>query len=521
MGEEKLQHSPSRGTLAVDLGSTTTVVAFTPAGEQRAQLLDLPPISQRPGEIPSLIWSLEADPLLGHQVLEGGFADRDDPRLIADFKRRIGADERDRQAEQAGQALLTAIWARLPQTLTVERLVLTAPVETYRQYRRWLLDASQSLPVNEVALVDEPTAAALGAGLPPGARMLVVDLGGSTLDLSLVALQGGEGKSAPIAQLLRLGGRQLGDSSRQRLRHAEVLGKAGLRLGGRDIDRWIVDSCCPNVPMSAALLNAAERLKCRLSDPALSDQTVLEERALTPEGHRLRLSRRNLESLLVERRLDRALQQLLEATLTGGRRHGCDLTELDGVVAVGGGAQLPWLRRWLAEHTAPAPLLTPPPVEAVAIGALSLTPGVSIRDVLQHGVSMRIWDQRSKQHRWHPLFVPGQPWPSPDPLELVLAASRDGQRQLELVLAEPQEQGRFSVIEVDGLPVLQQGDDSDVAHRRWPGEPVLLPLDPPATAGEDCLKLRLRVDDQAQLQVEITDLRSGRLFTTQPLGSVR
>ena len=167
MGEEKLQHSPSRGTLAVDLGSTTTVVAFTPAGEQRAQLLDLPPISQRPGEIPSLIWSLEADPLLGHQVLEGGFADRDDPRLIADFKRRIGADERDRQAEQAGQALLTAIWARLPQTLTVERLVLTAPVETYRQYRRWLLDASQSLPVNEVALVDEPTAAALGAGLPP------------------------------------------------------------------------------------------------------------------------------------------------------------------------------------------------------------------------------------------------------------------------------------------------------------------------------------------------------------------
>ena len=521
MGEEKLQHSSSRGTLAIDLGSTTTVVAFTPAGERTPQLLDLPPISQRPGEIPSLIWSLEADPLLGHQVVEGGLADRDDPRLIADFKRRIGADETDHQAEQAGQTLLKAIWAHLPPTLTVERLVLTAPVETYRQYRGWLLDASQSLPVNEVALVDEPTAAALGAGLPPGARILVVDLGGSTLDLSLVALQGGEGKAAPIAQLLRLGGRQLGDSSRQRLRHAEVLGKAGLRLGGRDIDRWIVSRCCPDVPVSPALLNAAERLKCRLSDLSLAEQTVLEETALTPEGHRLRLSRRSLESLLVERKLDRALQQLLEATLTGGRRHGCDLTELNGVVAVGGGAQLPWLRSWLAENTTPAPLLTPPPVEAVAIGALSLTPGVSIRDVLQHGVSMRIWDQRSKQHRWHPLFVPGQPWPSPDPLELVLAASCDGQRQLELVLAEPQEQGRFSVIEVNGLPVLQQGDESDVAHRRWPGEPVRLPLDPPATAGEDCLKLRLRVDDEAQLTADITDLRSGRSLTTQVLGSVR
>ena len=36
-------------------------------------------------------------------------------------------------------------------------------------------------------------------------------------------------------------------------------------------------------------------------------------------------------------------------------------------------------------------LLTPPPVEAVALGALQLTPGVAIRDVLQHGVSLRFW----------------------------------------------------------------------------------------------------------------------------------
>jgi molecular chaperone DnaK (HSP70) len=65
----------------------------------------------------------------------------------------------------------------------------------------------------------------------------------------------------------------------------------------------------------------------------------------------------------------------MEATLAGGRRNNCHLEDLEGVVAVGGGAQLPWLRRWLAENTAPAPLLTPPPVEAVALGALKLTPG--------------------------------------------------------------------------------------------------------------------------------------------------
>ena len=525
MGEGKLQHSASNGTLAIDLGSTTTVVAFTPKGQSQPQLLDLPPISRRPGEVPSLIWTGSESPLLGSQVLGAGLVDRDDPDLVADFKRRIGSGRDDGTAARAGQTLLEGIWERLPEYLAIERLVLSAPVETYREYRRWLLSACAALPVNEVALVDEPTAAALGAGFAPGARILVVDLGGSTLDLALVALQGGEGRSAPVAQLLRLGGRELGDSSRQRLRHAEVLGKAGLQLGGREIDRWILDRCCPDGPRGAAWLNAAERLKCRLSDPELPEQTVLLEQVADAGADnaapQLRLSRRELETLLEERGLGRALAELLEATLTGGRRHGCDLTELDGVIAVGGGAQLPWLRRWLAEHTAPAPLVTPPPVEAVAVGALSLTPGVSIRDVLQRGVSLRTWDRRTQQHRWHPLFVAGQPWPSPEPFELVMAASRDEQTELELVLAEPHEQGRFSVIEVDGLPVLQQGAAGELEHRPWSGEPLLLPLDPPAQAGEDCLKLQLRIDDAACLQAEVTDLRSGTTLPPLALGSVR
>ena len=531
MGEEKLQNSAIAGTLAIDLGSTTTVVAFAAAGQRNPRLLDLPPISQRVGEVPSLLWLSDESPLLGQQVLDAGLADQDDPRLARDFKRHIGRTEidsqdkgsqvKDDQAARAGALLLKGIWSLLPQQLRVERLVLTAPVETYRSYRSWLLEACAALPVEEIALVDEPTAAALGAGLPPGARLLVVDLGGSTLDLALVALQGGEGKAAPIAQLLRLGGRQLGESSRQRLRNADVLGKAGLRLGGRDIDRWIAAACCPEAPLTPALLNAAERLKCRLSDPELAEQTVLEETPTGGSNQPLRLSRRQLEVLLEERGLADALRQLLEATLTGGRRHGCDLSELDAVVAVGGGAQLPWLRRWLEEHTAPAPLFTPPPVEAVALGALSLTPGVAIRDVLQHGVSLRTWDQRSQQHRWHPLFVAGQPWPSPQPFELVLAASCDGQTELELLLGEPAAERRFSVIEVNGVPTLQREEEGDLRHQPWPDSAAPLPLDPPGRAGEDCLRLSLRVDADARLQAEVTDCRTGRRLPDRQLGQVR
>lgn len=128
--------------------------------------------------------------------------------------------------------------------------MLTAPIDSYRRYRQWLQQATADLPVEEIALVDEPTAAAIGAGLPPGSRVLVVDLGGGTIDLSLVALEG-EGKAAPIAQLLRFGGLRL-DDSRQALRCARVVGKAGLALGGGTSTAGSLPRWCRRPPPAAA-----------------------------------------------------------------------------------------------------------------------------------------------------------------------------------------------------------------------------------------------------------------------------
>ena len=512
-----------RGTLAIDLGSTTTVVAFQAPGTPEPVLLELPSISVRPGEVPSLVWQTDAEPLIGKQVLDAGLNERDDHRLHRDFKRKIGnpADEEHAKAAWAGEQLLHQIWARLPDDLSIERLVLSAPVESYRAYRRWLVQACEALPVGEIAIVDEPTAAALGADMPPGARMLVVDLGGSTLDLSLVALEGGEGKAAPVAQLLRLGGNDLGEGSGQKLRTAKVLGKAGLKIGGRDIDRWIANACCPEQPVTAALLNAAERLKCRLSGGIQSEWDPLQEEVADQQHEPLRLSRSDLNDVLEKRGFGQALEQLLETTLTGGRQNGCTLEDLQGVVAVGGGAQLPWLRSWLAEHTAPAALLTPPPVEAVALGAIRLTPGVMIQDVLRHGVSLRTWDQRSDGHQWHPLFVAGQPWPSPAPLELVLAASRPEQDELELVLGEPALEGGHEVVFIDGIPTLRTRESNEMEHVPWPGQTLLIPLNPLGRPGEDCLRLLCRIDGDAQLQIEIHDLRTDNLISVVNAGTVR
>ncbi len=541
--EQNLQISDGvPGTLAIDLGSTTTVVAFQAREAKQPDLLNLDAICRDPGQIPSLLWSqnsTDASPLVGRQVLDAGLADSDAPQLLRDFKRLIGAPSggsplnQGLSAEEAAETMLQQIWQRLPQEIRVERLVLTAPVEHYRGYRQWLLQACEALPVQEVALVDEPTAAALGAGLSPGSTLLVVDMGGSTIDFSIVALEGGEGRAAPLAQLLRFGGRSL-SNSQQSLRNARVLGKAGLPLGGRDLDRWIADQWQPPSPSSpsqagrshpqpsAAVLNAAERLKCRLNDPDLAADTSLTELVPSSQGpaQELRLNRRELEALLVGQGLLSALDDLLEQTLAGARQHGCQLDNLQGVLPVGGGARLLLLRDWLRERSGAVPLLEAPAIEAVAAGALSLTPGVRVRDVLQRGIALRCWDRRTASHQWHPLFVAGQTWPSETSLTLVLASAKNDQRGIDLVLGEPDNRSHHEVVFVNGLPTLRDTTTTPQV-RRVGTEVIRVPLTPSGAQGQDCLTLRFRLDEDAELVMEGEDLRTGEAISSYRLGRVR
>lgn len=520
------------GTLAIDLGSSTTVVAYQPP-DQPARLLPLPPYSlDQPCVVPSLLWLSSADaskPLLGRQVLEAGLGFDNSPRLQRDFKRQIGAGGHHSNGcsaattlplppETAAERLLLGIWQALPTELEPSRLVLTAPIESYAGYRQWLLQLAQQLAVPEIALVDEPTAAAIGCGLAPGSRVLVVDLGGGTTDLSLVQIPGGQGRAAPVAQLLRLGGRLL-ENSRQTLRCAKVLGKAGLALGGRDIDRWIAADLCPGEPLQGALLAHAETLKCQLSDQdqartlwAHSDGTLRE----------LRLDRDQLTALLLQQGLISQLDTLLEAVLAQGRANGISLEQIDAVLPVGGSSQLAVVQQWLRQRLDPIPLRNQRPVEAVALGALALTPGVQVRDVLNRGVSLRCWDQRSGAHRWHPLYVAGQHWPTDQELEVVLASSREGQAALELVLGEPQEAHRAEVIYANGLPQLRQRDAGAPAVIPWSQQPQAIDLDPPGIQGQDRLRLRFSIDAQADLIVSVEDLQAPtRPARQRRLGAVR
>jgi molecular chaperone DnaK (HSP70) len=211
----------------------------------------------------------------------------------------------------------------------------------------------------------------------------------------------------------------------------------------------------------------------------------------------------------------------LEQVLASARAAGVGSDAIDAVLPVGGSSRIPLVRQWLQQRLPGVPVRGERPVEAVALGALRLTPGVAVKDVLHRGVSLRCWDQRSGEHHWHPLFVPGQTWPSDQPLTLRLACSRPQQGELELLLGEPNPEQRREVVYVDGLPVLRQRPAGSSRVEPWAEPPEAVPLQPPGEPGDDRLELRFRIDGEGILQLEGTDLLLQQPLAPRALGRVR
>lgn len=513
------------GSLAIDLGSSNTVVAHQPVTGGPPRLLRLPAYSHGDDEpiIPTLLYcandcttthlNTSRQPcLVGRQVVEAGLLEtmgqpQTPGTLYCQFKRSIGARPRCEQVEQAergGTLFLEHLWRALPCQTPPERLVLTAPVDAFAGYRRWLLDQGGRLPVPELALVDEPTAAAIGSGLPPGSHVLVVDLGAGTSDLALVRIQGGEGQARPISQLLRFNGNDLARSS-QHLRVAQVVGKAGASVGGRDLDQWIAAHMAPQNTglLPEAWLCAAEQLKCQLS---AKHQATVE--AIQAEGGvtSWQLNRSTLEDLLQRQGFIRLLDHLLEQVAVAARREGLDLQRLTAVLPVGGTSCLPLVRRWIEQRLPGVPCCARQPLTAVAYGALSLTPNVHVRDVLSRGVALRYWDRRQQAYCWHPLYWAGQSWPTESPLQIRLAPAHVNQPALELALAEVSADVRREVVFVDGQPQLLEEQAPAASMSPWPATFPPLPLPEQAQPGQDALLLAFSITDDRHLHLQVTSL---------------
>lgn len=520
---------------AIDFGTSNTVITRWNTITKQGETINLRGFSQQIAENPPLIPSLlyiqnarENKTFIGQDVCDRGLDIKNDPRFFSSFKRGIGTniqgflpqiDEEIITFEKVGEWFLNQIIQQLKLEIdsTPHALVLTVPVDSFESYRIWLNKVCQNWSVEEIRLLDEPTAAALGYGVENEDLLLVIDFGGGTIDLSLVKLNdSGNNKSQPQGFILKWGQQILGEKNSQQIKTAKVLGKSGKNLGGTDIDYWLVDYFANtyNLPKSALITRLAEKLKIDLSFQEKAEEFYFNDDTL--ETYDLTLTRLQFETILDNNNFFQQLDELMIQILQQGRRNGIEKDDINKVLLVGGSIQIPAVQKWIKKYFNSNKICSDQPFTAIAIGALQLAQGLEIKDFLYHSYAVRYWDRRTKRHNWHTIIKKGQPYPMSKPVELYLGASKEKQPSIELIIGELGEENLSTEVYFDGnrlvTRAVSQGEilvqplnDNDQSK-------TLAKLDPLGQPGSDRIKVQFEVDEQRFLRVTVEDL-----FTTETL----
>ncbi|HEY9655814.1 rod shape-determining protein [Phormidium sp. FACHB-592] len=109
-------------------------------------------------------------------------------------------------------------------TLVSPRIVIGIPSGVTGVERRAVMDAASQAGARDVYLIDEPVAAAIGAGLPvaePTGNM-IIDIGGGTTEVAVLSLQG-----TVLSESVRVAGDELSESISQYMKkvHNLVIGE--------------------------------------------------------------------------------------------------------------------------------------------------------------------------------------------------------------------------------------------------------------------------------------------------------
>ncbi|HEY9877232.1 MAG TPA: Hsp70 family protein [Leptolyngbyaceae cyanobacterium] len=529
-------------TLAIDFGTSNTVVARWNAATQAPETLKLPGLSyslaDNPPLIPSLVYVEQPSSgvvLAGQTVRDRGLDVTSDPRFFRNFKRGIGVpwqgflpqiEGQTVSFEQVGRWFLTHVLTELKNTTgDIDALTFTVPVDSFEAYRNWLGQLCEGLDIQQVRMLDEPTAAALGYGLNGGNTLLVIDFGGGTLDLSLVRLELPADRK-PLGFILKWGNRSLAESSAQKVQTARVLAKAGESLGGADIDNWLADHFAntQGLPVSPLTLRLSERLKIQLSSQEQATEVYFNDE--TFETFELALSREQFDVILRENQFFDRLDARLTQVLQQSQRQGIEVGDIDAVLLVGGTAQIPAVQEWVRGFFPPEKIRCDRPFEAIAQGALQLQQGVQLQDFLYHSYGIRYWDRRNKRHGWHPIVKQGQPYPMDAPVELTLGASTEKQPSIELILGELGDEASRTEVYFEGDRLItrqvNQGSTQVQPLNDRDGARTIAQLMPPGMPGSDRIRVQFQVDSDRFLRITVEDIFTGDiLLSNQPVVQLR
>jgi molecular chaperone DnaK len=239
---------------------------------------------------------------------------------------------------------------------TVDKAVITVPAYFNDNQRQATKDSGEIAGLEVVRIINEPTAASLAYGLDKvtkDLKIMVFDLGGGTLDVTIMEMGGG------VFQVKSTSG--------------------DTQLGGTDMDNSIVEYIIQEFKNQSSIdirndkaammriKEAAEKAKIELSNVMTTEINLpflSYDPSTGPKNLVLTLSRSKLEELLrpiVERCKAPMLQAIEDAKLKAA--------DIEKIILIGGPTRMPIVRQFISNVMGKEPERGIDPMEAVAMGA--------------------------------------------------------------------------------------------------------------------------------------------------------
>jgi len=238
----------------------------------------------------------------------------------------------------------------------IEKAVITVPAYFNDNQRQATKDAGQIAGLDVVRIINEPTAAALAFGLDKlkqDMKIMVFDLGGGTLDVTIMEMGGGV---------------------------FEVMSTSGdTQLGGTDMDKVLIDYVVDSFRKTSGIdiskdnaamvrvREAAEKAKIELSSIFETDINlpfISYDQTSGPKNLELKLTRAKFEELInpiVERCRTSVTKAIEDAKLSPA--------DVSKIILVGGPTRIPLVKKFVASVMGKEAESGIDPMEAVALGA--------------------------------------------------------------------------------------------------------------------------------------------------------
>jgi molecular chaperone DnaK (HSP70) len=380
--------------------------------------------------------------------------------------------------EVAGALLLRQIRRRVAQLggAPLERAVVTIPANSRGLARARTKLAANLAGIEVLALINEPTAAALAhaRAIAADQRILVFDWGGGTLDVTV--LQAVDGSFIEQASM----GVQ--------------------RLGGLDLDAALLAAVEPHVPGSARWTPTQRdqfRLNLELGKIQLSTDATVDVQL--PDGSAAVQLTRDFFETTIGPLLERA-REPLEVCLRESPG------PIDHLVMVGGSSRIPMVQRFVSGIVGSEPNTRIDPMTAIAEGA-AIAAGVlqgTVQDVdfhvgAEHALGTVARDDATGESRFSVLI--GRNTKYPARTAQVYTPVRDFQEEI-------------AVLVVEGNPDKPLDHEDNVLLADW-----LIPLPDKRPLADSAVEITYEYDVDGILHVIVRDVATGRVFVDEQLAS--